>query len=220
MSRSLRLWLCRCALVGVALPLVGCTGFRQAIGVAKVSPDEFAVVTKAPLVIPPDYSLKPPAPGAGPTSDSSELAAQRALIGDVNANTAGLTPGERALLGDAGAQYADPMIRQIIDQEYAGIVDKDRDFADRLIFWSHPNQAKAAELNAAQEARRLGETEPGAKPAVKPASDEGAAAEGGKTQAVAKTEARVPATGPDKVEGQKEPTIGERPHSRLLDGIF
>lgn len=220
MSRSLGLWLCRCALVGAVLPLIGCAGFREAIGVKKVSPNEFDVVTKAPLVIPPDYALKPPAPGSGPSADSSELAAQRALIGDVNANTAGLTPGERALLNDAGAQYADPMIRQVIDQEYAGIIDKKRDLADRLIFWSHPAQAKEAELDAAAEARRLGEMQPAAQSGAAPESDETSDSNGAKTQAVAKTEARVPAAGPDKVKGQKTPTIGEKPHSRLLDGIF
>lgn len=216
MSRSLGFNLCRLALLGVALPLAGCTGFRQALGVAKVSPDEFAVVTKAPLVIPPDYALKPPAPGAGPTSDTSELAAQRALIGDVASNTGTLSAGERALLNDAGAQHADPMIRKVIDQEYAGIVDRDRSFADRLIFWSHPNEAKVAELDAAQEARRLEEHPPG----VKPAADTSSASADATS---AKSEARVPAMGPakpDKVEGQETPTIGAKKRSRLLDGIF
>jgi len=42
--------------------LAGCNSTRSALGMTKVTPDEFRVVTKAPLVVPPDYSLRPPAP--------------------------------------------------------------------------------------------------------------------------------------------------------------
>ncbi|MXO70592.1 DUF3035 domain-containing protein [Alteraurantiacibacter buctensis] len=41
------------------------------------SPDEFAVQRQAPLVVPPDFALVPPAPGAPRPSDSS--ASQQAL---------------------------------------------------------------------------------------------------------------------------------------------
>ena len=55
---------------GVAVALIGCQSIREAAGVTKSPPDEFAVVTKAPLVIPPDFNLKPPKPGAAPTNQS------------------------------------------------------------------------------------------------------------------------------------------------------
>ena len=41
----------------------GCQSTKQALGMSKVVPDEFRVVTMAPLVVPPEYSLRPPAPG-------------------------------------------------------------------------------------------------------------------------------------------------------------
>ena len=44
--------------------LAGCSDFRRAIGMDKVGPDEFAVESRAPLTIPPDYDLRPPQPGA------------------------------------------------------------------------------------------------------------------------------------------------------------
>lgn len=50
------------ALVAAA-GLGGCQSTRQALGMTKVTPDEFRIVTKAPLVVPPDYALRPPAPG-------------------------------------------------------------------------------------------------------------------------------------------------------------
>ena len=48
----------------------------------RARPDEFAVQRQAPLVIPPDYSLVPPAPGAPRPSDvSASQQAQEALFG-------------------------------------------------------------------------------------------------------------------------------------------
>ena len=41
----------------------GCQSTKQALGMSKVVPDEFRAVTMAPLVVPPDYALRPPAPG-------------------------------------------------------------------------------------------------------------------------------------------------------------
>src|SRR5690606_39495270 len=47
-----------------AFALTGCEGTKQALGIGnKSGPDEFTVITKAPLIIPPDFSLRPPAPG-------------------------------------------------------------------------------------------------------------------------------------------------------------
>ena len=44
-------------------------------------PDEFAVQRQAPLVVPPDFSLVPPAPGAPRPSDTSaSQQAQDALL--------------------------------------------------------------------------------------------------------------------------------------------
>ena len=50
-------------LVGAA-GLAGCQSASHALGMAKVTPDEFRVVTKGdPLVLPPDFALRPPARG-------------------------------------------------------------------------------------------------------------------------------------------------------------
>jgi hypothetical protein len=51
------------ALVAV-LALAGCSDFKQAIGLEPTMPDEFAVESNPPLVIPPDFDLRPPTPGA------------------------------------------------------------------------------------------------------------------------------------------------------------
>ena len=130
------------AAVGLATMLGGCTDFRRAFGMEKAIPDEFAVVSRAPLAIPPDYSLRPPQPGAAP---SQEVAAQdRAKEAIFRAGTqqASLppaasqrTPGEGALLDAAGAPKADPDIRQRVADDTALTPENQRGFVDKLLFW-------------------------------------------------------------------------------------
>ena len=85
-------------LVGTALvSLAGCgSGVKQALGIGKDAPDEFAIVTKAPLVIPPDFNLRPPQPGAPrPQTSTPSQQAENMMFG-VGAQGAGqpLSAGE------------------------------------------------------------------------------------------------------------------------------
>src|SRR5579871_2134285 len=96
-------------LLAAATALSGCTYLRNAAGLTKLPPDEFAVTTKAPLVIPPGFNLMPPSPGAAPTnSTATDAQAQAAMFGagDTTAIAANIqgnySPGERMLLATAG----------------------------------------------------------------------------------------------------------------------
>ena len=72
----------RLAALGLGLAaLQGCQSFRDEAGLTKQSPDEFAVTTKAPLIIPPDFNLHPPKPGAPPTNQQSPTEAAQAALG-------------------------------------------------------------------------------------------------------------------------------------------
>ena len=103
------------ALVGAA-GLAGCTSTRNALGMTKVTPDEFRVVSKAPLVVPPDYALRPPAPGEPrPQELQPESAARNALLGSREAQAR--SDGEKLLVAKAGADKADPLIRYVVDDE-------------------------------------------------------------------------------------------------------
>ena len=46
------------------LGLSACDTLKEQAGLTKKAPDEFTIITKAPLVMPPDFSLRPPRPGA------------------------------------------------------------------------------------------------------------------------------------------------------------
>ena len=123
------------AVVGLVLMATtsGC-GINKAF-TGKQSPDEFAIATKAPLVIPPDYALTPPKPGESrPQELSPSERAQQVLLGDASA--APPTAGEQMLLRKAGALGADPSIRTLLNAENGGRAEKDRSLANQLLFWN------------------------------------------------------------------------------------
>lgn len=106
------------ATAGVALlPLVA--GCAQKGG--RSGPDEFAVARQAPLVIPPDYALTPPKPGAPRANDVSPNAqALDALFG----GTAPRSAGETATVAAAGVDNDDPGIRSTVGDPGTNVVDK------------------------------------------------------------------------------------------------
>jgi hypothetical protein len=125
-----------------AVGLAGCTSTRKALGMNKVTPDEFRIVTKAPLVVPPDYSLRPPAPGEPrPQELQPESAARTALLGQREAEVR--SDGEKMLVAKAGADKADPLIRYVVDDEFGDVAHKDKSFADRVMFWRKSETAAA-----------------------------------------------------------------------------
>ena len=125
--------------LAAAYALGGCTYLRETAGLTKSSPDEFAVTTKAPLIIPPGFNLVPPTPGAAPTNEpETAAAAQLAMFGGdaatVAANIPGnYTAGERMLLANAGINRADPTIRQRLLTDRGGLQAADAGFTARLL---------------------------------------------------------------------------------------
>ncbi|MDK2770459.1 MAG: DUF3035 domain-containing protein [Sphingomonas sp.] len=84
-------------------------------------PDEMMVSRQAPLVVPPDFSLSPPAPGtARPGGETTAEQTLRALFGGAAPRSA----GESAIIGSADGQRADPGIRSQIGSPDTQIVDK------------------------------------------------------------------------------------------------
>src|ERR1700712_2334408 len=111
----------RYAALAGALGLAACSGdeLTRTFGLSRDAPDEFQVTTRAPLSMPPDFSLRPPRPGASRPQELSErqqaeatLAPDAALQG---AQT-GTTPGQQALLSASGPA-APRDIRNEVDAE-------------------------------------------------------------------------------------------------------
>jgi hypothetical protein len=131
-----RLGLLAVALVCAGASVSGCSTIQR--NLAPVTPDEFRVVSRAPLVVPPDYALRPPAPGEPRPQELQPEGAARAAILGANANRQ-VSPGERLLMTKAGADNADPLIKFVVDDEFGDLAYKDKSFADKVMFW-RPNQ--------------------------------------------------------------------------------
>lgn len=159
----------------LALGLGGCAETRRAVGWDKAPPDEFRIMTRAPLSMPPDYGLRPPTPGAprpqeGLTADQARTAitgGRTAARPGAAAGVAGAgrpSAGEAALLERAGADRADPAIRATVDREARAVADADRSFTDKLIFWREPEPAGTV-IDAEREQQRLRENQALGRPA-------------------------------------------------------
>jgi hypothetical protein len=162
------------AALAVCLPLAtgGCSSVKETLGLTKQSPDEFKVVSRAPLSMPPDYNLRPPTPGSprpqeGTPRDQAESAVFQYAnngglpadaippIGEGEAETA-QSSGESALLQSAGGSGVDPNIRQLVDSETAEDEANSKTLADTLTFWREP-EPYGTVVDPAAEQKRLQE---------------------------------------------------------------
>src|SRR5207248_7229544 len=85
-----------------ALVISGCSDLKKAIGLERSTPDEFAVESRAPLTMPPDFNLRPPQPGAARPQEKSPGQQARQTI-------------EQAGPGDPGKQAPDFRLRRAED---------------------------------------------------------------------------------------------------------
>lgn len=148
-----------------AASLGGCDTFYRAIGKEKVVPDEFAVVSRAPLAIPPDYSLRPPRLGAQRPQEEAPVDQARQTVfragEDAKSNlppaAANRSPGEGELLKQAGAASAPSDIRQLVDTDASSAGEMSDSFVDKLAFWrTEQKQAPTdAVIDPVAEAQRL-----------------------------------------------------------------
>jgi len=168
----------RLGILGLAaLTLSGCVLFDAG---RRNGPDEFGVVTRAPLSQPPDYALRPPRTGAERPNEVAprdqardELLRVSSRNGDSSyalasapngagarngakgtAAVAGISQGEQALLRQADALDVDPDIRVTIDRE-TGRVTEEEGLVDKLVFWRSKDQSTDKVIDPKREAERL-----------------------------------------------------------------
>jgi len=152
------------ALIAAAPALSACGEARRAFGFDRTTPDEFAVVSRAPLAVPPDFELRPPTPGAPRPQEAAardsaasvlfEPGRDVAVRTEADGSVTPLTPGQSVLLAQAGADEADPDIRRIVDEETSRVLAADSSFVDELLFWQEP-EAPGTVVDAEAEAQRL-----------------------------------------------------------------
>ena len=126
-GRTLGKWLGFSA-VGIAIAaMTACGGtVQERLGLSRRSPDEFQVVRRQPLVVPPDYRL--PVPGTASPAQQEDVAsrdARTALFGGIpGVRRAAPSDGEQALLASVPGTIA-PNIRDIILTENTELTQLD-----------------------------------------------------------------------------------------------
>ena len=128
------------------------------LGFGQKIPDEFTVVTRAPLNMPPDFSLRPPREGDVPVAkvDSNEVST---IIWDKADKTQAVADGasiESQLLVASNAQDASDTIRQQLTKENTALALEKQSVADELIF-GRVKPITGDKLDADGEQRRLQE---------------------------------------------------------------
>lgn len=154
------------ALLAVAGGLSACSADTGAIlGLERQTPDEFAVVSRAPLTLPPDFGLRPPDPEGQRFQDRRpSLDAERAVFGEeavrkrqereAELRRDGATRGDLALLNRTGGLEADPNIRRMVDEESRALAAETESFIDDLVFWREAEEPGDI-VDTAEETRRL-----------------------------------------------------------------
>src|SRR5271154_6335132 len=144
------------ALLTATLLVTACSGdVERTFGLTRDAPDEFTVTPRAPLSMPPDYTLPPPRPGASrPQELSAQQAAEAALApGAVLGGAAGPDSAGQQALGNQAGPPAPPDIREKLNQE-ASLDNPRTGLTDTLLFWRSTPEP-GAPLDPAKESQRL-----------------------------------------------------------------
>ncbi len=123
-------------LSGAVMSVAACEKTKEQFDFSKKAPDEFAVVRRAPLEMPPEFSLPAPQPGAQrPQEKATTDLAREAVLGEAatqEQTDTGTSEGENILLQKTGAAAASSDIRQKVDAETAKLEEDQMPGIDKL----------------------------------------------------------------------------------------
>lgn len=127
---------------------------KKSLGLERNAPDEFAVMNRAPLTMPPNFNLMPPTPGAkSPQEALAANDAQDLVLGDQAASTnPGNSAGQAALLSQAGANKNNAAVRQELAKPQTSTTEKSSVVQKLGLVGSGQSND---ELDATDEAARL-----------------------------------------------------------------
>lgn len=154
-------------LIGATLLVAACggNGHKKIFGMSRHSPDEFAVIERAPLQMPDSYELAAPTPGVlRPQERKVRDQARQELFAATNEIEASevATTAEQEFLKAANATDTDPNIRYEIDRETKRLVAEDDSLLDEWLYWG--DVKPGAIVDAPAEAERLAKNKAEGKP--------------------------------------------------------
>ncbi|MDX2094941.1 MAG: DUF3035 domain-containing protein [Alphaproteobacteria bacterium] len=164
---------------------------RNTLGLNRPAPDEFTVVSRPPLSLPPEFTLRPPRPGEAPRGIATDEQARALLTGkpatqtrdaealDAPATDTAVAPvlrndtlseGANRLLTRAGATTADESIRSKLTEDAA--TPPDTSTATSLVDALNGAEKNEPTVDAAKEAERLRSNKDAGKPVTEGAVPE------------------------------------------------
>jgi len=140
--------------------LAGCsTDLSRSFGMVRDAPDDYTVTTQTPLSMPPEFNIRPPAPGAPrPQQLSEQQQAEQALVPQTaltGVPTGQASPGQAALVQAAGPTPP-ANIRAAVNGEAVAEAQQSQGFVDSLMFWRTPPPAGVV-VDPQKEAQRIRE---------------------------------------------------------------
>ena len=110
-----------------------CSELGKVLGTYKLPPDEFTILTKPNLIIPPEYNLRPPAEGEirpVPQQPSREL---QAILFNNSVNTEEFSNSEINLMTGADVAESIPNIKEVLDSEMRDVEDVNENLKTQII---------------------------------------------------------------------------------------
>jgi hypothetical protein len=159
------------------LAACGSTTVRDTLGISRSAPDEFRVLPRPPLSVPPEFNLRPPAaPGEANTGAQAPARDQAQSLITGTEKTSGsadtaVTPvtssdlqsgADTQFLRRAGADQADTGVRAALRQEYDDKHSDDKSMLDKI---REPSENQPV-VDAQSEAERLKANKDAGKPAT------------------------------------------------------
>ena len=128
--------------------LIGCgSELAKVLGTDKLPPDEFTILTKPNLIIPPEYNLRPPAEGeVRPTPQQPSRELQAILFNNSN-NSENFSQSEINLMTGADVAESIPNIKEVLDSEMRDVEEVNANLETQII----NTQAKKIPISLKEE---------------------------------------------------------------------
>ena len=150
-------------LIFLVFVMLGCAQSKKVLNLTENSPDEFAVIRKKPLVIPPKFNLRPPQNSQSESDKfTSKNEAKTALLGSDSAkkntqkSSIDASKGEVAFLAKSGISSSDVNIRKILEEENSRLASYNNSFVQKLVS-SVTGEDKKNLIDPKKEQKRLQE---------------------------------------------------------------
>ncbi len=154
-----------CAATALLLSACGDSSVKETLGIDQRAPDEFRVVSRPPLSVPPQFDLRAPGIGERDTDSQTRDKAQSIVLsGDKKKTTTdSKSSADQLFLQKAGAGAADPTIKQqLTEQKIQQQLDKEeKNWWDGV---SINPENKEPIVKAEEEKERIKKNKEGGKP--------------------------------------------------------